>query len=380
MISELKLRSTLLGLIACCTLALLVASCSGTSNESNATAKKPTEVRVQVITPGSIAETVELTSTIEPYRKIQLASPAEGPVTSLRARQGDFVRRGDTLVEIGRRAGTIALIASLKEQLAKDKDSYSRASELAAIEGISTQQLDLARSTYESSRAQLVKAEESASDFSVLAPWGGLISNLGVEVGDYVSPREVLLEMYDPGSLILQAEVPEKYATKLRPGMTLSARLDAYPDSVFSAKISRIFPFLNEQMRTRRIEATLSGPSLLLPGMFARLTIKIGAIHEAIVVPNQSLTITPEGETMAFLLIDGAAKRQKVKTGIEETGRIQVLEGVGIGDTLITSGIMSLKEGMKVTPILGDSPPLHLTNVEKGRDEKKTSTPTGEQK
>jgi membrane fusion protein (multidrug efflux system) len=308
---------------------------------------------------------------------VQLASPAEGPVISLRARQGDEVRIGDTLVEIGRQAGTSALIASLKEQLAKDEDSYRRAKELALIDGISTQQLDLARSTFESSRAQLVKAEESASDFSVLAPWNGVVSDLKAEVGDYVSPRAPLLEMYDPASLILRAEIPERYAPNLRKGMKISVTLDAYPDSLFAAIITRVYPYLDERMRTRTIEATVADPKILLPGMFARLSIKIGMVQEAIVVPNQALTITPSGETIAFLLIDGAAKRQKVKTGVEDAGRVQILAGVQLGDTLITSGVMSLKDGMKVTPIVSSIPSGEQPDAAKKSSAERTSSPVG---
>jgi len=380
MISKLVIRSALLSLIFCCAAIALIVSCSGTGSDSAVVAKKPTEVRVLVVTPSAIAKTVELTGSVEPYRKVGLASPAEGPVISLNARQGDPVKVGDKLVEIGRRAGTNALIASLKEQLAKDEESFRRSKELALIEGISTQQLDLARATYESSKAQLVKAQETEGDFSVLAPWNGVVSDLMVEVGDFVSPRAPLLEMYDPASLILRAEIPERYAPNLRKGMNILVTLDAYPDSLFSATIVRVYPYLDERMRTRTVEAAVADPKILLPGMFARLSIKIGAIEKAIVVPNQALTITPEGESIAFLLINGTAKRQKVKTGIEDAGRIQILEGIQTGDTLITSGIMSLKDGMKVTPIINGASADRPADVPKTSSAEKPSTSAGGQK
>lgn len=377
MISKLALRSALLSLIFCCAAIALIVSCGGPGSDSTVVAKKPTEVQVLAMTPSSMAKTVELTGSVEPYRKVRLASPAEGPVISLVARQGDPVRVGDKLVEIGRQAGTTALIASLIEQVAKDEDNYRRAKELSLIDGISTQQLDLSRVTYESSKAQLAKAREAESDFSVLAPWNGVVSDLKVEVGDYVSPRAPLLEMYDPASLILRAEIPERYAPNLRKGMTISVTLDAYPDSLFTATITRVYPYLDERMRTRTIEATVADPKILLPGMFARLSIKIGAIQEAIVVPNQALTITPSGETIAFLLIDGAAKRQKVKTGVEDAGRVQILAGVQLGDTLITSGVMSLKDGMKVTPIVSSIPSGEQPDAAKKSSAERTSSPVG---
>jgi membrane fusion protein (multidrug efflux system) len=380
MSTYLNIRSILLSLIFCCAAAAWIISCGGAGGDSAVVAKKPTEVRVLVAAPSSIARTVELSGSVEPYRKVSLASPAEGPVISLNARQGDPVRVGDKLVEIGRRAGTNALIASLKEQLAKDEESLRRAKELALIEGISTQQLDLARATYESSKAQLVKAQETEGDFSLLAPWNGVVSDLMVEVGDFVSPRAALLEMYDPASLILRAEIPEHYAPNLRKGMVFSVTLDAYPDSLFSATIVRVFPYLDERMRTRTVEATVADPHILLPGMFARLSMKIGAVDKAMVVPNQALTVTPEGESIVFLLTNGAAKRQKIKTGIEDAGRIQILTGIQPGDTLITSGIVSLKDGMKVTPIIDGASADRPADAAKAASAKKPSTSASGQK
>jgi len=96
------------------------------------------------------------------------------------------------------------------------------------------------------------------------------------------------------------------------------------------------------------MEAKIAGIPEVLPGMFIRLTLKLKQADDAVVVPLAALITTPAGEKAVFVMKDGKALRKKVKTGIEASDLIQVLEGVDPGDHLIVSGHKTLKDGMNV--------------------------------
>jgi len=142
--------------------------------------------------------------------------------------------------------------------------------------------------------------------------------------------------------------VPEALTAQVRTEMALEARLDAYPERVFSGRVVRVYPDIDRRMRTRMVEAKLSGIPDVMPGMFARVKLELKQVDAAVVVPLAALITTPEGDKVAFVLQDGKATRRQVKTGIEASDRIQVVEGINPGDKLIVSGHKELKDGLNV--------------------------------
>jgi membrane fusion protein, multidrug efflux system len=334
------------------------------------TLKPPQEVRVISAAKSAISQTLELTGSVEPYRIAQLASPAEGPVLNLRVREGDLVKTGDTLLSIGRKKGVDALILSLREDLKKEEDNLKRTQQLVQNDALPGEQLDQAKASYERARAQLTKAEEMAQDYFVAAPWVGVVSRLKVKEGDFVVPRAPLVEIYDPVSLVIRVAVPEKYAAGMRKGLSVTARLDAYPGATFAARIVRLYPYLDERVRTRTIEVGVTDPVDLLPGMFARLILKLKQVDDAIVVPLAALITTPEGGKVVFVVHDSKAIQRKVKTGIEASDRIQVLEGINPGDKVIVSGHKELKDGMDVR--------MSESAKQEGKSNPVGSSPTGQ--
>jgi RND family efflux transporter MFP subunit len=319
---------------------------SETSQSDNQ--EKPPRVRAIAATKAAISSRLALTGSVAPYRVARLASPAEGPVAGIRVREADRVRAGDPLAFIGRKKGADALIASLREELKKEEDNLRRTRQLVESEALPGEQLDQARSAFEKVRAQLVQAEETARDYAVYAPWEGVVSRVHVKEGEFVAPRAVLLEIYDPASLVILAAIPERHAAEVTAGMRVDVRLDAYPDDMMQGRIERVYPFLDSRLRTRTMEITLEKPIDLLPGMFARLNVLLKNIDEAVIVPLEALVTTPKGQVV-FVIEDGKAIARAVKTGIEADNRVQLVSGVQPGDKVIVAGNEKLKDGIAVS-------------------------------
>lgn len=355
----------------------LIRHVTSSTSETGQSGRKEKLPVVQVVpaSKATFSHSLSLTGTVEPYREAQLASPAEGPALDLRVREGDRVNTGDLLVSIGRKTGTDALIASLQEELKQEADNLRRTEQLVEKEAIPGEELDRAKTAYEKVRAQLIQAEERGRDYEVTAPWNGVISRIPVKEGQFVGSRTVLLEMYDPASLVIRAAAPEKQAAQVAIGMRVNVKLDAYPDEVIRGHITRVYPYLDSRMRTRTIEIEPDRPVTLLPGMFARLHILLKTVNDAVAVPREAVLQIANGQQMVFVVEDGKALKKSVETGIEEGSRIQISSGIQSGDTVIVAGNEKLKDGAAVS-IAGDgkSPGERPGSADNPPDGRKTRT------
>ncbi|MFW5989222.1 MAG: efflux RND transporter periplasmic adaptor subunit [Desulfosudaceae bacterium] len=304
---------------------------------------------VQVLTAkrNDITKALELSGSVEPYRIARLASPAEGPVTDIRVREADRVTAGQPLLSIGRKKGVDTQIVSLREELKKEEKNLHRIRKLIANQALPEEQLDQARAAYENVRALLIKAEETARDHSIQAPWAGVVSRVEVKEGEFVAPRAVLLEMYDPDSLVIRTAIPEKHAAGVAVGMPVEVRLDAHPESIFPGRVERVYPYLDSRLRTRTVEITLDQSVSLLPGMFARLSLSLQSADKVVVVPLEALVRTPTGPVV-FVVEEGRALARPVQTGIEADNRVEIISGIQAGDKIIVAGNEKLKTGTAV--------------------------------
>ena len=305
-------------------------------------------VKTETVKAQTISRILELTGSVEPVRVARLASPAEGPVQNLKAREGDRVKAGDVLLSIGRKEAADAWLASSREEVRKEAEELRRVEQLVEKGALPGEQLDRAKSTYERARAQLVKAEETTGDYQVTAPWDGVVSRVLVTDGNYVSPRAPLVEIFDPASLVISVAVPEADAAAVRQGIVAAVSLDAFRGKEYQGKISRIYPDLDRRTRTRTVELELAEVIALVPGMFARVAVPMETVTDAVTVPDSAVLTTPQGGRVAFVVNDGKAALRLVKTGLEAGGRLQIVEGIRPGEQVIVAGHETLKDGAPV--------------------------------
>lgn len=319
-----------------------------TETEQSGKQKQLPKVRVITATTSLISDALKLTGSVEPYRIARLASPAEGPVDSICVREADHVDADETLISIGRKQGVDASIISLREELNKELNNLNRIQQLVESEALPGEQLDQASAIYQKVHTLLVKAEETAQDYIIKAPWAGVVSRVNVKEGEFVAPRVVLLEMYDQSSLVIRASIPEIHAVDVAVGMHVDVQLDAYPGDIFQGRIERVYPYLDPRLRTRTVEIALKQTVNLLPGMFARLTLSLKSSEQVVVVPVEALVSTPKG-SVVFVFEDGIATARMVESGIEAGNRIEIVSGIQPGDKVIVAGNEKLKDGIEVS-------------------------------
>jgi len=319
----------------------------GATDSRQPTKPKPLVV-TQAVQKGEIANTLELTGSVEATRVARLASPAEGPVSDARIREGDAIRQGQRLLSIGRKKATEAMLASAEQDLKTEKEELVRIEKLVESGAIPKDQLQLAKAKHARMTAQLEKMKESSADYDIEAPWDGIISKVLIADGNYVAARNVLVEIFDPSSLVVRTAVPEAKSQDIQLAMEVSMKLDAYNGKSFRGKVVRIYPELDRRMRTRTAEVELVDEAKLVPGMFARLSLKLRSAKDALVVPSEAVIVTPKGLRVAYVVEGGKAVQRKVVIGIEGAGKVQIVSGVQPEEQIVIAGNEKLKDGVEV--------------------------------
>ncbi len=315
------------------------------NNEEESVKKKPKiQVKVDRVKRGSIELKHKVTGTVEPYHIASLASPAEGPVVRLDVREGDEVHKGESLAVIGRNQSILALIQSYKESLKKEQSNLERTETLVRNNALPQEKLEQARSSYEKVKADMARAVENAEDHIIKAPWDGVVYEIFVNEGEYVSPRQNIVRIYDKNTLVIKSAVYESYAMQISEGLPVSIRLDAYSGEEFSGRITRVYPYLTKRLKTRPFEVEIPREISALPGMFARLALILKTQEESLLIPSQAVLESAKGESYVFVAEEGKAITKSVETGIKDGDLIQIIRGLSVGDTVVVQGMESLKD------------------------------------
>lgn len=321
--------------------------CKKDNGPANSPQKPAPVVRVAQATKGTISKKLELTGSIIATRTAKIGSPAEGPVMNCEIREGDAVQKEQMLLKIGRRKAADALVEAAKESLSREKEELRRIEQLVKGGAIPAEELDIARLRVSRANAELSKALESAGDYEITAPWNGLVRKVYVTDGYFVAPRETLVEIYDPCSLVISAGLPEKYSAQIQTGTKVDVKLDAWPGDTFTGHIERVYPYLDQRSRTRTVEIALEKPVDLAPGMFARLEVMLETASDTVIVPADAIVSTPKGHAV-FTVKNEKAVMHSVETGIEDGNQVQIASGIDPGDMVIVAGNNKLKDGISV--------------------------------
>jgi membrane fusion protein (multidrug efflux system) len=182
----------------------------------------------------------------------------------------------------------------------------------------------------------------------IAAPFAGVVTKVYVRPGDLATLKTPLLEISDPSSLVIRFTVPEAESGMRLASLPVQVALDAYPDQRFQGKIIRVYPEIDRKIRTQILEAKLIQPANLLAGMFARVRVILETVPNALVVPTDSILTSPKGDSMVVVAQDGKAVRAKVKLGIVQGDRAQIVEGLQAGQQVIWSGQEGLKDGAPI--------------------------------
>jgi membrane fusion protein (multidrug efflux system) len=177
-----------------------------------------------------------------------------------------------------------------------------------------------------------------------------------VSTGQFVRIQTPVMRIVRMHPLRLTAEIPERFAPAVQVGHTLSVRVDAYPERPIEGRITRLSPSVNLKSRAFAIEGEVpNGDGALKPGTFARVRIVTDRVDRVVAIPVTAVQ-TRYGRSVVFVVREGKLVASEVKLGDRLGPRVEVLDGVAAGTTIVSENVEGLSDGLVVTPRPAPSP------------------------
>ena len=320
------------------------------NNKDKSDKKNPIAVNGIVIKPEVFNSNLSLSGSIEANEQVEIRSEVSGIVESIHFKEGSNVSKGQLLFKVNDSELKAQLSqATTKEKLAAENER--RAQLLLQKEAISQEEYDIARAEYASTKAQsqLIKAQIAKT--SVRAPFSGKIGLRSISPGTYITPTVLVAKLVNIEKVKISFSIPEKYAAQIKIGTLIDIMVSGTAKP-YTAKIYAIEPEVEVTTRTLKIRAIADNTDgKLFPGTFADVKLPLNTINDAIVIPTEAIVPVQEGKKV-FISNMGKAKEVMVEATTRTDASILILSGLNAGDTLITSGVMSLKNDAPIKVIV----------------------------
>jgi membrane fusion protein (multidrug efflux system) len=323
--------------------ASLSADDGGTSRER---AQSATGVDAVVVRPGSLTTRLQTTGTLRADESVALTSEASGKVTSIRFEEGERVEKGELLLQIND-AELQAQKRRLEHRLTLARDRAERQKQLLAQGGVSQEEYDATVNEVDVLESELALVEAQIEKTQVRAPFSGTVGLRQVSEGSYLSPQTTIATLQRVRPMKVDLSVPAQYASQVGTGQSIRFTVRG-SDSTYAGTVYAVEPQIDAGTRTLSMRARTPNPDgRLRPGAFADVTVLLGTVDDALTVP--AFAVSPSlGTQRLFVVENGTAQPRNVTLGVRTDSTVQITSGLSPGDTVITSGIQSLRAGLNV--------------------------------
>jgi len=339
---------------------LFAAACSGPDEQAIA---PPPPVEVVRVEGQRVVERIQATGDLIPREEATVASEVQGLVTKLHVDEGDAIARGAALLEIDperRRlelASRQARVEEAEAGFADQERQTERVRELSQAKIASDAQLDqgelalrLAKSRVNAARAELGLAERALRDATVVAPFDGLVARRHVSQGEFVAAGSPLVDLVALDPIEISFHVTEIDSARVSVGAALELRVATYPDESFQGRVISVSPGVDLRTRMLRVRAIVpNADHRLRPGFFARVDLGISEREGVPMIPEDAVLQRADGAVAFRLVGDDRVERRLLHTGAVRDGRVEVLDGLALGDVVVVRGQTGLVHGSVVS-------------------------------
>ncbi|WP_299801159.1 efflux RND transporter periplasmic adaptor subunit [uncultured Maribacter sp.] len=306
-----------------------------------------TRVKGMVLHPQKFNDNISLSGTIEANEQIEIRSEVSGVVESINFKEGSKVAQGQVLFKVN----DIELQAQLSKVRTAQKlasENERRAKLLLEKQAISQEEYEIVSADYQSASAESQLIQAQLSKTIVRAPFSGTIGLRSISKGTYVTPVTPIAKLVNTSKLKITFSIPEKYTSQVTVGSNLTFTTSD-SKATYQAKVYAIEPEVEIATRTLKMRAIAENKEgRLYPGTYANVMLPLESIDNALMVPSESLIPVQNGKRI-FISEGGKAKEIAVEIGARTGNEVRVLTGLKAGDTILTYGVMALKNGTPVT-------------------------------
>lgn len=303
--------------------------------------KMSTNVTAYIVRPLPLESTLNASGTVIANEEVELRPELPGKLMSIHFKEGSLVQKGALLAKIND-AELQAQLRKQQLQLKLSREREERLKGLLAISGVSQEEFDAAAVQSQSISADIDYTKAQIARAEIRAPFTGKIGLRLKSVGAYVSNNDVLAKMQQTDMLKIDFTVPERYAPQLKLESEISFTIDSDP-KLRKARIMAIEPKIDQQTRNVTVRAIYNNSDFnVFPGSFAKIEMAADKQSDALLIPTEAVIPELKGKKV-FVAQGGKSIPISIKIGTRNDVFVEVLQGLKSGDTVIVTGIMSLK-------------------------------------
>lgn len=308
---------------------------------------RPMQAEGFIVRTKALSENIEVPGTLLPFEVTEIRPEISGRIVYLNVPEGRTVSKGTVLAKLF--DGDLqAQLKKLQVQSEIAQQTASRYKELLKIGGVSQQEYDLTELQVNNLNADMQLVRVDIYKTTIRAPYSGRIGLKSISSGAYVTPTNIITTISQVNKLKMEFTVPEKYSRNMQRGRVVNFTV-AGTDQKFSSSIMATESNIEANTRTLKVRSVVDGSNAsLVPGAFAKVTLKMDENDQALVIPSQA--IIPQARNKRVIIYrDGVAKFEIVSTGIRDSSFVQITEGLKAGDTVVTTGLLAIKPDSKLT-------------------------------
>ncbi len=301
----------------------------------------PTTVSVYVISSEKLENTLDASGTILANEEVELKPEIAGKIISLPLKEGTTVSQNQLLVKIND-ADFQAQLKKLQLQYQLAETTLKRQQELLKINGISQEEFDVSQNAVNTIKADIDYVQSQISKTEIRAPFNGTVGLKNVSEGAYVSVGTILATVLQIDPVKIDFAVAERYAPYIQKGVKVVFNIDGMKQDE-EGEIYAVEPKIDMNTRTMMVRAICPNKEkIIFPGAFANVKVLLKDIDNAVMIPTEAVIPELRGKKV-YTVKNGKAFPVMIETGIRTSSKVQVLNGLQIGDTVVTTGIMQLK-------------------------------------
>jgi len=322
----------------------------------------PILVDVDTVRTGRIVDTRQAVGTARANESITVTTKVSGIVSEIGFKEGQLVKAGDVLARLEteeRRADAEMAAAEVRRAVAQRdeiRQRLDRAQQLrrtgsgteAQVEDLSAQARSV-ENAVTAAEARRRAAEARLEDLIVRAPFAGRIGSRSVSLGAYIAPGTRITSLDDLSRIRVDFQVPENLLGQLKTGQTVRATSTAFENRSFTGRVTLVDPRVEPASRTVRLTAEFDNKDeTLRPGMFLSIALEVLERNDAVLVPEEA--VVNEGlRHVVFVVAEGKVDRRLVTIGQRQDARVEIMEGLKAGETVVVRGVQRVRPGAAVT-------------------------------
>jgi membrane fusion protein (multidrug efflux system) len=285
-----------------------------------------------------------------PDEEVDLSFESSGKLIAIYFKEGTEVKQNDLLAKINDKP-LQAQLKKLEAELPLARDRVYRQRTLLEKDAVSQEAFEQVTTDYEKLMADIELVKANIAQTELRAPFDGVIGLRSVSEGAYATPATQIAKLTKISPLKIEFSVPERYASDVSEGTMITFSLET-SDGVlreFRARVYAVESTIVMATRSLKVRATYPNESgAIQPGRYLSVSITKQEIKDALAIPSEA--IIPEmGKSIVYLYRGGKAMPAEIITGLRTESHVQVQDGLNVGDTLITTGVMQLRTDMAVT-------------------------------